>query len=320
MSVIHSPPKVDNDVVDDAEHDVSIDDASDDIPDDYTDDMQKYDELQQLLKSFRPTEQPGTRKGPERTARPANSTSSTKRKGIDNKLNAILDAVEFICGEMRDLRSDVRESNEKYSALASRVENLESKIESQHDECANRVSNIEERVQSLETREGASVNNALEDRIDELEQKSLNSKAILTLSHPLAIDATHSADRTQLVKDHLSSTLSLPIEDLKISAHSFDSEGYTPGCRFVVDFNDPTTRPMIFKKFRQIRPRGQFLNDFLTKKRNNTLYEIRKLRDEGTNSEKIKKVFSDYGRLFVVMDGSTRPKLVRTVADVRALL
>ena len=185
----------------------------------------------------------------------------------------------------------------------------------------NRVSNIETRVESLENNEGASdYVHAMENRIDELEQKSLNSKAILTLSTPLAVDSTSSGDCTQLVKSHLSSTLTLPIEELKISVRSFDSEGYTPGCRFVVDFNDPTTRPKIFRKFRQVRPGGQFLNDFLTKKRNNILYEIRKLRDPGTNSEKIKKVFSDYWRLFVVMDGSTRPKLVRTVADVRALL
>ena len=184
-----SPPytsKVANDEADKVADEVDLDESIDD-GDDYSDDIQRYDDLSKFLKSFRPTVQPEARKGPERTAKQAKSPASTKRKGLDNKLNAILGAVDFLCGEMKKLRRDVRESNEKYSALASRFDVLESKVESNQDDFVNRVSNIETRVESLENNEGASdYVHAMENGIDELEQKSLNSKAILTLSTPLS--------------------------------------------------------------------------------------------------------------------------------------
>ena len=220
---------------------------------------------------------------------------------------------------MQDLRADVKESNEKYKAITNRLENLEKKVDSNQEVLEGRMSNIETRVQGLESNEVGHDTTILDQRIDELEQRSLNSKAILSLSEPLTVNEAQSGDRTQVVRTHLSQTLNLPLDELStISAYSFDSEGYTPGCRFAIEFADPAVRPKLFKKFRQIRPSDQFLNDFLTKKRNNVLYGIRKLRER--NSEKIKKVFSDFGRLFVVIQGSPRPKLVRTVEEVGALL
>ena len=152
-------------------------------------------------------------------------------------------------------------------------------------------------------------------KIDELEQRSLNTKCILNTSTPLADgEGVRHGDRTTLVRLHFAEKLNMPAAELHdISAYSFDDEGK----KFVIDFTNAAFRSKLFKRFREVKPPGEYLNDFLTKRRHNLLYEIRQLREA---NPRLKKMYSDYGRVFVLLDGATRPQLVHTIRQVKELL
>ena len=148
-------------------------------------------------------------------------------------------------------------------------------------------------------------------RIDELEQCSLNAKCILSTSTPLTDgDVIRRGDTTFLVRLHFAEKLNMPATELHdITAYSFDDEGK----KFVIDFTNAAFRLKLFKKFREVKPHGEYLNDFLTKRRHNLLYEIRQLKDA---NPRLRKIYSDYGHL----EGAARPQLVHTLRQVKELL
>ena len=117
----------------------------------------------------------------------------------------------------------------------------------------------------------------MEIKIDELEQKTLESKIIISSTEPFVDAESDTPDRkTGVVRHRLSDKLGIDSTLLSsIPIHQLDTEGK----RFLMNVGDPSTRLLMFKKIRQKKPDNLFLNDFLTKKRPSLMYEMRKLRD-----------------------------------------
>ena len=95
-----------------------------------------------------------------------------------------------------------------------------------------------------------------------------------------------------------------------ISAFQMDLEHK----KFTIDDVSSGLRRLIFQKCKQVRPVGIFINEYLTKHRHDVMYGIRQLKN---TYPQLKKVFSDYGRLFIVVEGSQRPISVLTVDDAK---
>ena len=146
---------------------------------------------------------------------------------------------------------------------------------------------------------------------DEIEQRTLHSKLILSTVEPIHLDEG-SRHQTSKISSYLTHNLQIPANELvSISAHQMGSTGK----KFAIEIGDPELRYKLFAKCRQLKPQGLFLSEFLTKKRHRLLYEIRKLRD---STPKLKKIFTDYERIFIVVDGLENPKMVEDLDEVKS--
>ena len=289
--------------------------------DDFRDEMKKFDHLNKFLTNFQPEvtqASPAIVHQSEIPLNPLIQPGEVEPKPTSDpnmtQLDAILASINFLGSEVRGLRLEVAQSNERFATISERIDCLETG----HAAVAENVSNIASRVESLESTTLGDDNSAsFLRKLDDLEQNALNTKAILTVAEALVCDEPPtSGDRTTLIQNYLARVLRMSVNDLtSMTAYRFDADGK----RFVIDFYDRSLRPKVFKKFRELKPQNAYLNDFLTKRRSHILYETRKLRE---TFPRLKKAFSSYGRIYVVIQNSDgeRPKLVQTLAEVKALL
>ena len=236
---------------------------------------------------------------------------NTRIKG-ENPVYAMFTALEVLTEQIGELCKDVQKSNSKLDSVLDRISSLEAgKVELE-----GRVDDNETRVTSLENGTlQETVVSGIDDRIDEIDQRSLQCKLTLSTTEPiLAVGRSTSKLRSSEVQNFLKSNLHLPDSELKsISAYQMDSEGK----KFGFEVADPGLKRKLFSKCRELKPTGFFINEFLTKKRHNLVYNIRKLKE---STPRLLKAFTDVGRVFVVVRGLERPKLVNTMDDVKNCL
>ena len=315
MSIIHSPPtsKVPTQV---SNSDNSHEYDTEDDTVDSVDSKAVMKSMTEFLNSFEP--QRTLRKGGKKTSPPKKHTAAAFVKAMNNLSNEMKNLrveVSSTKNEVKALRADVKKTNTKIDTVLERVSALESaKID--HE---TKINDIDIRVTELEqSRADTGDTSKMEIMLDEIEQKTLDLKLILSTSNPIVSENRTSRSRTDEVRDFIALKLGMPTTELNsISAYQMDDTAK----KFAIELDSPGLRQNLFKKCKELKPSDLFLNEFLTKRRHNTLYHIRKLRDNSTPdySPKLKKVFSDHGRLFVVIDGQDRPKQVTSVDEVKNL-
>ena len=235
---------------------------------------------------------------------------NTRTKG-KIPIHTMFTALEMLTNQIGELRKDVQKSNSKLDSV-NRINSLEAgKVELE-----NRVDDIDTRVTTLEASTlQDTVVSSIDARIDEIDQRSLCCKLTLSTTEPIPANVrTTSKLSDNEVMTFLNHHLNLPDNELKgISAYQMDTDGKKFGIYAV----DPGLKRKLFSKCREIRPTGFFINEFLTKKRHNLVYAIRKFKD---TNPRLLKVFTDVGRVFVVVRGLEGPKLVQTIEDVKKCL
>ena len=220
--------------------------------DDFSDEMMRYDNLKTALTDFQPeTIQESPKVPSHQTPQPTPPTTESS----STQLNEILAAINFLGEQVNGLRNEVAASNQRFGVISERIDTLATR-QTALDE---KVSTFESRLESLERGTVEDDSTSLSRKIDDLEQKALNTKAILTVPTALVADGSpNSGDRTTLIRNHLVSTLNMTLDELKMmTAYRFDDEGK----RFILDFYDLSLRPKIFTRFRQVNPQDLYLNE-----------------------------------------------------------
>ena len=289
MNVTHSPPNIPT-----SNPKIPVNDTQDDVDQDEVDRMKQ---IEALLHTF-----------------PDPDEKATTRKGKQNPLTAIFSAITLLTEQVKGLRSDIGATRNDISETNKKIDDTLARVctlEEDNKELNAKATQLETRVATLESGTLQSdIVQGIESRLDEIEQRTMHSKLILSTVEPIQLvqDTRH---QTSAISSYLTENLQIPANELvSISAHQM---GNTKK-KFTIDVGDPDLRYKLFAKCRTLRPQGFFLSEFLTKKRHKLLYDIRKLRESTPN---LKKIFTNHGRIFIVVDGLENPKPVDTLDDVK---
>ena len=87
--------------------------------------------------------------------------------------------------------------------------------------------------------------------------------------------------------------------------------------KFVLELSNPELRYRLFSQCKTLKPNGLFLSEFLTKKRDELMYKLRCLKK---TNKKMKRVYSDHGRVFCLIEGHAGLKRVFQIEDVQDLI
>ena len=186
-------------------------------------------------------------------------------------------------------------------------------LEASNNVLEQKVEQLQDRVIELEARECKCNNdlvNEMESRLDELEQKSLSQKLILKIDD---VSDSRNFDLAA-VRNYLSNKLQMSAEEVgTINGYPLSDDGH----RFVLDVTTQSTRYKLFKQCKAIKPSTIYLNEFLTKKRDKMMFDLRRLKE---TKPSLKRVYSDHGRVFCVIDGRNDRLRVRSIEDVLDVL
>ena len=298
MNITRTPPKV-----------IPPDNLEYDLPDgvndlSVNDEMDRISQIQALLHNF-----------PEGNSRPTAKSNSSAVTDIMSALSILTAEVSGLRGDITASRDEVRTLSTTFGSTVARVDGLESAV---HETNA-RVDSVEGRVTRLEAHDDTDLPRAVsESRLDDLEQAALQTKLILSLTTAQPTNTGTPKMQTSAIKDILTETLGiLPAQMDAMGAYRID----TAGKRFVLDPVNCDLRAILYNKCKVIKPTTLYVNDYLTKRRHNLIYNIRQLKDSNPS---LTKVFSNRGAVFVViMDAnqeSQGPKKVSSMEDVTRLL
>ena len=276
----------------------------------------KIDELVKDLKDFKCP--PKSKRGNLRSQK-----KSAKTAKPNDKLDVLIATVSAMSSDLKVVKSDAKEAKDfskdctqKLNSMISRMEALEAS----NDSMGQRISEVENRMDSLETR-ASSVNSEkvleMELKLDDLEQRSLNCKLVLNV-----IGSTF-APRDQTAGFDFEAVLNVLTEKLHIPRQELQSiRGYPLNedmDKIALELPKPEIRYKLFAKFKELKPDGLFLREFLTKKREDLMFRLRELKRSKTKP-KLKRVFSDHGRVYCQIEGLERAVRVVQYEDIRDLL
>ena len=279
------------------------------------------------LKSFQPEPHSNLRNNKKVKAQLLNEQNSKMdklvdaisllRKDLTNEVKSLKSEVTSSSDAMKQLKSAVSGNTQKLDSLVARLDSIETSSEAVQQ----KLNDFDERLTGLEsgvTHTSSTRITAIEEKLDDIEQVTLNSKLILTIPEP----PTESRDMinesslrcTQFVREQLVEKLRLTQTEVgTISVRQVkDSTN-----RFILELGDQQVRYQIFKKCKEFKPDSFYINEFLTKHRHTLMYDLRKLKD---TKPRLKRIYSDHGKIFAIIDGRASPVHVAKMDDILALL
>ena len=242
------------------------------------------------------------------------SSKRNKSQSKSGTYSSLVVAITALTKQVKNMQVAVEKQSKKFDSVINRIEELESNNAEQDQ----KILDLNARMTSVES--GPMPDDkvvAMERKIDDIEQIALNSKVILRTEQSISTataGAGSSPSDTEVIRDYLTSQLQLSSVDTPlICARQIDSDGK----KFILDLGNPDIRQKLFRKCKELKPPGLFLSEFLTKRLHKLTYDLRKLKDTHPN---LKRVYSDHGRVYVMIEGVNGPRRVNSVGDATALL
>ena len=246
-----------------------------------------------------------------------------RRTRKNSQPDPVLGAIELLSKELSGLRKDVSKATEKFAPVVTRVD----KLEQHNSETDTRVAALEERVQSLEISPPDRVENnrvdELDLRLDEVQQATLHTKLTLSTTAIQTNPQMSRKDVTTAVQNFIIMKLAIPSADLiglsatRVKPSGDGSAGTVPKPKFILECGSLSLRNQIRERARENRPADCYINEYLTPRRHKLMFDLRKLM---ATEKRIKRCFSDFGRIFIVVEGRDSPYRVNTMTDVQECL
>ena len=202
--------------------------------------------------------------------------------------NELLNEIRAMRSDIADLKTNVRDLNTKLTA----IEEVNAKL---LDSNRNKDKKIAE----------------LESRVDTLEQHAKKGQVIV--SSP-AISSLGEENFQDVIRGMLASKLRLSQNVLdRFSIRRIGAEGKR---RALVTTKTDEDRLSIFAAARTIKPTDFYINESLTRTRDQLYYDVR-MHKKNTNGNY--SVYTFHGNIFIRKDSNSKPVLIKTMDDLTKL-
>ena len=227
---------------------------------------------------------------------------------------------------------DVSTVSENISKVTQQLEVTNSHLEG----VISRVETLEVNVESL-TRE-AKVDSdrisTLEQKVDQMEQYGHRLTAVLTWNpitpqgndDDAVIEQANGAESTEPPNNgqqrnnqpsiaQVQSALKekLALDDSTMSDIRIRRTSRRNNSKFLLHLGSPAVKNLIFRSMKTHHPDDMFLNEYLTKRRENIFYQLRKMKAE---EKKFHQVYTFHGDIFVKYNSNDSPKQISSLADI----
>ena len=238
---------------------------------------------------------------------------------IGQVLRTLLTKNEDLTTRVGDSLSELKRTNDSILMLSQKV----TKLENDQKKLAKGVITNDGNIRELY------------DQVDNIEQNSLNLQLVLTcdLPQPEPVDTPEITVNgegqsetvrpiyvSQLarlkevqnrVRQHLTNVLALP-------ETTFDNVSVRPlskraSNKYHLTFPDVITKMALFDAKKRRSPSGLYIQDFLTRSREELLYNLRRMKNV---DKKLSAVYSRNGNIYVKFPGNDTASLVRNLNDI----
>ena len=208
----------------------------------------------------------------------------------ENFTVSLLNLLDKMSKDIKNKKNSTQNTGDSQNVDSEKIEELEYKLEEATETNKGRMTTLEEHV----------------DHVDQLARKH-----DLILSGPGV--PTDNEKLKKAVIEKLSSSLKIPKKDLlniKVRKIGPGRNGKPP--TVLLTHYNTETRGLIFSAAHKAKPTDIFINESVTRKRENLMYELRKFKKEG----KLKSVYSLNGYVYVVYPDGGR-KQVNNLYEVK---
>lgn len=244
-------------------------------------------------------------KQPSLSSRPnIGSASPVQRSRINNpSLENILDCIAKL--------------NQQNKNLLQYVQSLSNNVEKHQSDC--KASSSAENTNEIE--ENSVVSAAISNRLEKIEQ-SINSN-ILVCNGPGIPDLINevkadSSINLERLKGNLCTAIcgeevtEIDIRNLRVSLFGREKKSLKIECA------STSSKVHIVKQARKKRPSGIYVSEFLTKPKLQVLRNLKGLKK--LHPSKIKSVFTKEGNIFYILQGSSRPVMVKSNSEIENIV
>ena len=199
--------------------------------------------------------------------------------------------MQLLVNELGFMRTAVTKLTDKITDALDKIGNLERENAELKEACKQK----DEKILSLEIEK------------DEIDQ---NSRA-----NCLVLSGEKIENMSENVPESLSRIFDVTLKLRPENPVDFSYCGSTDGTKVLVTIENYYDRAEIFAAVRKIKPNGLYVNEFLTPRRQQLLYELRKLKKK----KKVFNAFSSNGKIYYKLKNNSDRVLVKSMADVEAI-
>ena len=203
------------------------------------------------------------------------------------------------------MRVETAEYNKLCRALTGKVHKLEAEnkaindkvrhLENDNAQMKSEIKKLGERLESMEQ------------KTDDMEQKDLSFLLTLRCKVPPATEGgVVSMGEVKTFVKH-----KLKLDDDVTGKISIRKLGETEDS-YVIKVDSNKSKGQLFKKCKQEKPADFYVSEFLTKKRHKLMYDLRQLKQ---SDNRIERIYSFNGNIFIKKFGTAEPILIRAVSD-----
>lgn len=220
-----------------------------------------------------------------------NVSSGPSKDLISNNNSSMENLLQSLVNELGFMRTAVTKLTDKITDALGKIGDLERENAELKEACKQK----DEKILSLEMEK------------DEIDQNTRANCLIM------------SGEKVVNMKQNVPETLSkIFTQTLKLKPRNPVNFSYRmsgDGAKVLLTIDNYNDRAAIFTAVRKIKPNGLYINEFLTPRRQELLYELRKLKKE----ERIFSAFSSNGKIYYRLSNDSDRVLVKSMSDVRAI-